>query len=189
MSAPHRPQKQRPFRGGIAGDGGVKRDRAVWFEVDAVGRAMLGERQRLGIESDIGATYHPIPPGIYVRRADRSLFGAAPPALGPDEAAHFEEVGKVACEGKRKQQLNGLCAIIVQSQALMKRLARDEKRSGDVQQILLQHDDVAVAEIRIGEVDLKNTIVVRQRRSEQERRNAVDQKLKPGKITRIVVKQ
>src|SRR5262245_50677177 len=71
----------------------------------------------------------------------------------------------------------------------MKRLARNEKRSGDVQQILLQYDDVAVAEVRIGQVDLENTIVVRQRRSEQKRRNAIDQKLEPGKVTRIVVKQ
>src|SRR5262245_11960142 len=71
----------------------------------------------------------------------------------------------------------------------MKRLARDEKRARDVQQILLQNNGVAIAEIRVGQVDLENTIVVRQGRSEQERRDAIDEKFETGKVARIVVKQ
>jgi hypothetical protein len=66
-------------------------------------------------------------------------------------------------------------AVVVQRQPLMERIAPGEDRPRDVQKVLLQHDAAVDEEVRIGEVDREQRVVVAQVRTQQQGRQAVHQ--------------
>ena len=89
-------------------------------------------------------------------------FDVLDPTLTPNEAAHLEDIGKIAVKQDRKSEWNGSRSEIVQSQSLMERLAGEKQRARDVQSVLDQHDRRAIEEIWIREISPQDTIVIGQ---------------------------
>ena len=118
---------------------------------------------------------------------DHAVRGAA--ATRSMQPSHLEQVGEVASEKKRQRQADAVIAVIAHREPLVGAAAPQKDRSRDMQQVLLQHDPSVDEEVRVGEVDRQQGVVVAQVRAEQQRLLAVHQKFEMRQEARVVVKQ
>src|ERR1700730_4129659 len=94
---------------------------------------------------------------------------------------------RVAVEGERQEEPDLIARVIAHRKTMKQRVLRQEYRAGDVQQALLQDEAVAVVNVRIGEVDAENRVVVGEVRAQQQRLDAVDQDLEMREISGVEI--
>ncbi len=155
-----------------------------------IGGRRFGQLGRLGVEADPGRAHDAVEPGI----AQQHFVGAhhlAPRRAAPRaaHAAHLEDIGKIAVEGERQHEIDGARPVVAQRQALERGVAPEEHGAVDMQRVLLQHEALVEIDVRIGEVDVQDRVVVAQVRAEQQQLHAVDQDLEPRHEPRVVAEQ
>ena len=152
--------------------------RSPGSSVERIGGDAGDELGRRRIESQDGAARLAVEPLVIENDvmifADLRRGRAAPRAA---DAAHFENIGKVAGKGHRQPQRHLRLAVIADAEALIDGPAPEEKCAHDVQRVFRQNQALVEINVRIGEIDGEHRIVVAHIRAEQQKLHAVEQKL------------
>ena len=104
-------------------------------------------------------------------------------------AAHLEQIREVVVEEQRQLEVLGTIAVVLQADALIGRSAPQEYRPHDMQHVLRQHDPFLAVDVRIGEIDGEDRVVVAQVGAEQQGLHVVQQKFEPRQIASVGVEQ
>ena len=110
-------------------------------------------------------------------------------STGTTEAADLEQIGKVAVEHDTDLKIYGMVAEVAHAKALIGRSFPQEDGAHDVQRVLLQDEALAFIDIRIGQVDRVELIVVALVRAKQQRLLFVHEQLKARQKPRVMMKQ
>src|SRR4051794_9455984 len=111
---------------------------------------------------------------------------AAPFAL---EAADFKQVGEIAVEAKVNANRHGLTAVVAYADALVRRSPPKKRRSDDVQRVLLQKKLLVAKDVRIGQIDRQDRVVVTDVGAEQQWLQFIDREFEAGQKPRVAVKE
>ena len=110
----------------------------------------------------------------YLRAGDTAVGATHPP--------HLEQIGKVTGKSERQPDLARTLAVVMNAQPLIGRIAPQEYRADDVQDVLGQHKLVVEIDVGIGQVDGQRRIVVAHARTQQQRLVAVEKYLQVREI-------
>ena len=82
------------------------------------------------------------------------------------DAAHLEDVGKVAGKRQRQRQMDLLRAVVGECDPLAQRAIAQVDRSRDVDGVLEKDNPFVLVDVRIGEIDVEVEVVVPDRRAQ-----------------------
>ena len=166
------------------------RDFFVRRQLEIVGGDTVCQRLRRRIETDAhGAVLAVEPRVIVVDAATVGPLGLDRSAFGPLRAAHLENIREVAAGADLHQALLLLIVEVSHGDALVAGVVPEEARTADVQRLARQDDAPAfVIDIRVGEVDRENDVVLVDRGTQQQRALPEQQQLEFRQVTHVVVK-
>ena len=153
----------------------IDRTRCVRRQGKGVGGGAARQLFRRRVEPDRGAPANIVETVVvhgHRAGADRHVRAAATRTA---QAAHFEQVGKVAGKGERKLHVEGQVAVVLQAQPLIGGAVQQKKRAHDVQRVFRLHQLAVEVDVRVGQIDGEDGIVVAHVRTEQQSLPAVEQ--------------
>ena len=108
---------------------------------------------------------------------------ASPRAL---QAAHLEQVCEIAGEVERQRDIDLAVGVVLQSKPMINRTSPDKQRANDMQHILRQDEIAIEVNIRVGQVDGQDGIVVADIRAQQQQLHSVQQHLEARKVAGVL---
>ena len=107
----------------------------------------------------------------------------------PPQAAHLEQIGKIAVEQEGQPQIHGAVAVVADRETLIGSVAQEENGANDVHRVFRQHQMVLEIGIRVCEVDGEQRAVVAHVRSQRQRLRAIEQEFQVREESRVAMKQ
>ena len=122
------------------------------------------------------------------RGRPRNLPADSATAL-PAQAAHFEQIGKIAVEQKREAQIHRPLTIVADDKTLVRGIAQQKDGAHHMQRVFREDEPIFVIRIGIGEINAQQRVVVADVRAKRQGLRAVEQEFEMREKARVAVEQ